>query len=71
MGITTDQEIFDLIVYDKEDDAFSEMLIPSVEEGAQIQTVDVSIISPSHKCGLAHLLIVGSIGLHRQTWKCR
>lgn len=42
MGIVTDQEIFDLIVYDKEDDAFAEMLIPSVEEGAAIHAQEVS-----------------------------
>jgi DNA-directed RNA polymerase II subunit RPB2 len=42
MGILPDEDILSLICYDLEDDAFTDMLKPSVEEGHGYQTQDVS-----------------------------
>lgn len=43
MGILPDEDILSLICYDLEDDAFTDMLKPSVEEGHGYQTQDVSL----------------------------
>lgn len=43
MGILPDEDILSLICYDLEDDAFTDMLKPSVEEGHGYQTQDKSL----------------------------
>lgn len=43
MGILPDEDILKLICYDLDDDAFTDMLKPSVEEASRIQTQDAAL----------------------------
>jgi hypothetical protein len=42
MGIIPDEDILALVCYDLDDDAFTDMMKPSVEEGRDYQSQDVS-----------------------------
>jgi hypothetical protein len=43
MGILSDEDIMKLICYDMNDDAFTDMLKPSIEEAKNTQTQEVWI----------------------------
>jgi DNA-directed RNA polymerase II subunit RPB2 len=49
LGVIADEDILSLICYDMADDAFTDMLKPSVEEGRDHQSQDVSLLERSYQ----------------------